>query len=89
MWHWQKQGPKAPVTSAPFAFYFDCVSDARDKGYVGPLPRGPRTPVERLPIGLDCAEVPQPQNPASVVTLTPACASGVQKRSACGRSGVT
>jgi len=87
-WHWQKQGPKVPVTSAPFAFYFDCVCDARDKGYSGPLPPGPRTPIEQLPNGLDSARVPQSQNPDSaVMTLTPVSASEKKRRS-CGRSGV-
>jgi len=89
-WHWQKQGPKVPVTSAPFAFYFDCVSDARDKGYSGSLPPGPRTPIEQLPISPDRAQVPQPQKPDSVVmTVTPVSASDLKKRNACGRSRVT
>ena len=52
-WQWQKQAAvraaAAAVTSPPFDFYFDCVSDARANGYAGPLPPGPRAACEQLP----------------------------------------
>jgi len=48
-WHWHRIGTGAPVTSVPFNFYFDCVSDARKKGYAGQLPTGPKVPLPRLP----------------------------------------
>ena len=48
-WQWQKKVSAAAVTSPPFDFYFDCVSNARDNGYAGPLPSGPKAPLERLP----------------------------------------
>ena len=48
-WQWQKQNGKTIVTSVPFNFYFDCVSDARDNGYTGPLPAAPKVPSLRLP----------------------------------------
>jgi hypothetical protein len=39
------------VTSAPFDFYFDCVSDARENGYTGPMPAGPKLPLDPLVTG--------------------------------------
>ena len=48
-WQWQKQDERTVVTSVPFDFYFDCVSDARDNGYAGPLPAGAKVPFPRLP----------------------------------------
>ena len=48
-WRWRTEGKGAPVVSAVFQFYFDCVSDARANGYTGPLPPGPKIPVEHLP----------------------------------------
>ena len=50
-WQWQKQGTRVPATSAPFDYYFDCISDARGKGYAGPLPAGPKLPLKFLPTG--------------------------------------
>ena len=38
-WQWRRQLRDATVTSRLFAFYFDCVSDARKNGYEGTLPR--------------------------------------------------
>ncbi len=50
-WRWRKLGAKAPVTSAVFDFYFDCISNARRNGYTGALPPGPKVPLDRLPDG--------------------------------------
>jgi hypothetical protein len=49
-WQWHKQGTAGAALSAPFDFYFDCVSDARRRGYAGPLPAGPKVPVLHLPV---------------------------------------
>ena len=47
-WQWQKKADHT-VTSRPFNFYFDCVTDARANGYIGPLPPGPKVPLRCLP----------------------------------------
>jgi len=47
-WHWHRMGTAVPVTSAPFDFYFDCVSAARKRGYAGPMPAGPKVPLDHL-----------------------------------------
>jgi hypothetical protein len=60
-WRWQKERASVRVASAAFHYYFDCVSDARANGYSGPLPRGPKVPVERLPehtVGTQTAAAP-------------------------------
>ncbi|MGZ9013837.1 MAG: hypothetical protein ACXW2L_16435 [Burkholderiales bacterium] len=49
-WQWQKQGTTV-IVSAPFDYYFDCISNARDKGYAGPPPAGPNVPLQHLPTG--------------------------------------
>jgi hypothetical protein len=83
-WQWQKQGARVLVTSAPFDFYFDCVSDARDKGYAGPLPAGPKVPLQRLPTGaieakrVSAALLPRSHN--VVMTVTAVSAGDVKKR---------
>ena len=49
-WQWQKERRDSGlVTSELFDFYFDCVSDARENGYYGPLPSGPKVPLSRAP----------------------------------------
>ena len=88
-WHWQKQGNKAPVTSAPFAYYFDCVSDARRKGYIGPLPTGPRTPIERLPGAAVEGDSLHPESHSIVMSVTGVSAADVKRRRACARSRAT
>jgi hypothetical protein len=70
-WQWRKQSSKAAMTSLPFDFYFDCVSDARSHGYAGPLPPAPKIPLERLPAvskGI-AARVPAAGSTQSVMTL--------------------
>jgi hypothetical protein len=50
MWYWRSESAGSTSTSAPFAFYFDCVADARTSGYTGALPPGPKVPLqEALP----------------------------------------
>ena len=49
VWHWRRQSAASTLTSRPFAFYFDCIADARGKGYAGELPAGTRAPLPRLP----------------------------------------
>jgi hypothetical protein len=88
MWHWQKEGAKTPVTSAPFAFYFDCVSDARDKGYIGPLPAGPRAPIEHLPGGAAAGRSTRSEPGSIVMTVTGVSAVDARRRRASGRSRV-
>jgi hypothetical protein len=85
MWHWQKQGAAVPVTSGPFAFYFDCISDARDKGYIGPLPAGPKTPIERLPGVRETHALPSEAD-SVVMTVTAVSAVDARTRRARGRS---
>jgi hypothetical protein len=61
MWYWRRQRAGSTVTSAPFAFYFDCVADARAGGYAGALPAGPRVALPEVPedfIGTTHAAVP-------------------------------
>ena len=48
-WQWQKQGGGPVVTSPPFDFYFDCITDARVYGYAGPLPPGAKVARQQLP----------------------------------------
>jgi hypothetical protein len=83
-WHWQKQGAKVPVTSIAFEFYFDCISNARDKGYAGPLPAGPKAPLQHLPTGpIDTQRAPVALPPSSnnfVMTVTAVSALDVRKR---------
>ena len=74
MWQWRRQGGTSDVTSAPFAFYFDCIADARENGYEGRLPLGPKEPLLHLPAGsvelsraaakLRSAAAPQPRTSA-------------------------
>src|SRR5215212_2812347 len=49
VWQWQKQKGNVIVTSSPFDFYFDCISDARVNGYTGRLPAATKAPLERSP----------------------------------------
>ena len=49
VWYWRRQRAASTLTSRPFAFYFDCVADARSNGYAGELPTGPKAPLARLP----------------------------------------
>jgi hypothetical protein len=49
-WQWRKEAVRGCTTSAPFSFYFDCISDARAKGYVGLLPPGPKSPLPHMPV---------------------------------------
>lgn len=51
MWQWEKRSAEEILKGAAFAFYFDCISDARDNGYAGPLPAGPKVPLTHLQIG--------------------------------------
>lgn len=52
-WQWRKHGVHGAITSAAFKFYFDCLSDARAKGYLGTPPEGPRVPLPELPEALN------------------------------------
>ena len=83
-WQWQKQNTKAVVTSVPFDFYFDCVADARDKGYAGPLPTAPKVPFPRLPNvtpGMKVMAGLAPKTkPASLVMTVRAMTAAKQKR---------
>ncbi len=91
-WHWYRMGTGAPVTSGPFDFYFDCVSDARKKGYAGRLPAGPKVPLARLPTApvrtIRVSAVVRPEVPpgAEGMTVTPVSAIDVRKRRTTTRS---
>lgn len=58
-WRWQSEGPgsKTAVTGAAFEYYFDCIFDARQNGYTGPLPAGPRVPLKRWPLNANSGGV--------------------------------
>jgi hypothetical protein len=92
-WQWQKQGATVPVTSSPFDFYFDCVSNARENGYDGPLPAGPKAPLQRLPIAptkTGRVSAPLPPSASNVVmTVTEVSADDVKRRATDRRSRVT
>ena len=83
-WQWQKQNGKTIVASVPFDFYFDCVSDARDNGYMGPLPAAPKMPFPRLPDvtpGMKVMAALAPKaKPASLVMTVRAMTAAKQKR---------
>ena len=49
-WHWRRQRQSSPLLhSGPFDYYYDCIADARKRGYRGAFPAGPRRPVKSLP----------------------------------------
>ena len=94
-WQWQKKRDnKEPVTSASFDFYFDCISDARANGYAGPLPAGPKVPLQRLPVGpletpgVLAALPPKGRSGQGVMTVTAVSPLDVKRRSSNGRSRV-
>lgn len=49
VWYWRRQRAEETLTSKAFAFYFECIADARGQGYAGVLPAGPKTPLQHLP----------------------------------------
>ena len=52
-WHWQCRRPDGSTSRSrvPFAYYYDCIEDARKQGYRGPLPAGPKVALSHLPGG--------------------------------------
>lgn len=92
-WQWQKQGAGPPVTSPPFDFYFDCISDARVYGYAGPLPPG--TKVARQPLQFDPTEMGRAlaalaaKSNNVVMTVSPIPAVDVKARRTRDRSPVS
>ena len=84
-WQWQKQNGKTVVTSVPFDFYFDCVSDARDNGYAGPLPAAPKVPFPRLPEvtpGMKVMAALAPKAKPTNLVMTVRALAATQKRRA-------
>lgn len=80
-WQWQKQGTPVIVTSVPFDYYFDCISNARDNGYAGPPPGGPKVPLQHLPTGQIEAKTRSPPPSHNVVmNVTAVSAGDVKKR---------
>jgi hypothetical protein len=94
MWHWRKQSAGSTLTSVPFAFYFDCVADARASGYTGALPAGPKVALPAVPkesIGTKQAAVPKRARDAAtaapLITVVELSAA-VARRRLSGRSRV-
>jgi hypothetical protein len=85
-WQWQKRDDRVLVTSEPFDFYFDCVFNARNKGYAGALPAGPRVPLDQLPKAtvrtkrISAAVPPAIHSRPRAMTTTPISTVGVPKR---------
>ena len=50
-WHWRCRRSDGVIYESrkPFAYYHDCVADARSRGYIGGFPPGPSTPLNHLP----------------------------------------
>ena len=65
VWYWRMQRGAQTLTSEPFAFYFECIADARGKGYGGVLPAGPKSPLQQLPKEPISAEAPLARPPPS------------------------
>jgi len=89
-WQWQKRANRT-LTSGHFDFYFDCVSDARANGYTGPLPSGPKVPLDRLPDlpvqATALSAMPQPSRTRSgptVITISPMSKAEIGKRKPAG-----
>ena len=88
VWYWRRQRGAETLTSKAFALYFECIADARDNGYAGVLPAGPKTPLRGLPkeerIAEPAAEVAQ-----SLLRATSFAATRAPRQRARGRSRVT
>ena len=58
-WHWRRHRQSSPVLhSGPFDYYYDCIADARKRGYRGAFPAGPRRALKRVPGGREAGSAP-------------------------------